>query len=197
MDGEAQALELVERARAGHPGAIADLLRAQRTHVIRYATRLCISPEDAEDAAQETLLALSRNIAALREVAALSRWLFRAVRTHCTRLARRSLRQTMLGSAADLGELAPSAEDVMVDEQLRQRLAAVMSELEPTARDLLVRRDILGETAPDIARDLGIGVEALKSRLHRARGEARKRLLASISRTGSAPGRSFGSGGLP
>jgi DNA-directed RNA polymerase specialized sigma24 family protein len=45
--------------------------------------RLCISPADAEDATQEALLALARYVGSLREVAALSRWLFLAVRQTC------------------------------------------------------------------------------------------------------------------
>jgi RNA polymerase sigma-70 factor (ECF subfamily) len=56
----------------------------------------------------------------------------------------------------------------------------VLGELEPSLRDALVRRDILGETAQEAANALGISVEALKSRLHRARRDAKRRLLASI-----------------
>src|SRR5690242_10031845 len=91
--------ELVDAARAGDAAALDELMRLCRTTVVRYAVRLCVSPEDAEDAAQEALLALSRYITALREVAALSSWLFLAVRTHCTRLARRSLRKALAADA--------------------------------------------------------------------------------------------------
>jgi RNA polymerase sigma factor (sigma-70 family) len=169
-------------ASAGDAGALEELLREQRTTVVRYAMRLCISPEDAEDAAQEALLALSRYVGALREAAALSSWLFTAVRTHCLRLARRSLRKALVrGDPGDeLADLAPSAEDQLVDEQLRWRLAAVIAALEPTAREVLLRRDVLGQPAAEVAAELGITVDAVKSRLHRARAEAKSRLLADI-----------------
>ena len=143
--------------------------------------RLCVSPEDAQDATQEVLLALSRYVGALREVAALSTWLFLAVRTHCTRLARRSLRHALaLDEGAPLAIEGPSPEEQLVDRQLRQRLSIVLSELDPLLREALLRRDVLGESATKAAAALGISVDALKSRLHRAREDVKRRLLASL-----------------
>src|ERR1700742_3323707 len=110
--------------------------------------RLCVSPADVEDATQEALLALAQYIGALREVAALSSWLFTAVRTHCTRLARRSLRHALdLDEGQPLMIEGPSPEEQLVDRQLRQRLAAVLSDLEPALREVIIRRDVLGESA--------------------------------------------------
>jgi RNA polymerase sigma-70 factor (ECF subfamily) len=175
----------IEAARAGDRAALERLMIVHRTQVVRYAMRLCISPEDAQDATQEALLALSRHISALREVAALSRWLFLAVRTHCTRLARRSLRRAMSLDDAPLKLEGPTPEEQLVDRQLRARLSAIVSDLDPLLRDVIVRRDILGETADESAAALGISIEALKSRLHRARAEAKRRLLSSISQPGT------------
>lgn len=174
-------LTAVESARAGDPDALETLLREQRTQVIRYAMRLCVSPADAEDATQEVLLSLARYIGALREVAALSSWLFSAVRTHCTRLARRSLRYALeLDEGQPLELEGPNPEDQLVDHQLRQRLAVILSELDPALRDVIIRRDVLGQSARAAADELGLSVEGLKSRLHRARAETKRRLLASI-----------------
>lgn len=171
----------LEAARAGDPIAIEALLRARRTEVVRYAMRLCISPADAEDATQEALLALTRHVASLREVAALSRWLFLAVRTHCLRLARRSLRHmASLDDGAPIELEGPSPEEQLVDRQLRHHLARVMSELAPELREVLVRRDVEGEPTADTAAALGLTVPAMKSRLHRARAEVKSRLLTEI-----------------
>jgi RNA polymerase sigma-70 factor (ECF subfamily) len=171
----------VEAARAGDAAALEALLRERRAEVVRYAMRLCISPADAEDATQEALIALSRYIRSLREVAALSRWLFVAVRTHCTRLARRSLRHVLaLDGDAPLELEGPTPEDQLVDRQLRHRLSIIMSELDPASRDVLIRRDVLGDSAADTAAALGITVAAVKSRLHRARAEVKQRLLATL-----------------
>lgn len=168
-----------------------ELLRARRTQVIRYAMRLCVSPEDVEDATQETLLALSRNIGGMREVAALSGWLFKAVRTHCTRLARRSLRRALSLDDAPLTIEGPTPEEQLVDRQLRHRLAAILAEMPEDQREAIVRCDVMGETPEEAARDLGVSASAFKSRLHRARAETKKRLLASISRTSKRRSGSF------
>jgi RNA polymerase sigma-70 factor, ECF subfamily len=172
---------LFEAARAGDPDALEALMRERRAQVVRYAMRLCISPTDAEDATQEALLALSRYVGTLREAAALSSWLFTAVRTHCMRFARRSLRYAFgVDGDPPLALEGPSPEDQLVDRQLRQRLSVVLATMDPTLREVLVRRDIAEESAHDVALALGISVEAVKSRLHRARQEARRRLLASL-----------------
>jgi RNA polymerase sigma-70 factor (ECF subfamily) len=182
----------VEAARAGDPEALEALLRERRTEVVRYAMRLCISPADAEDATQEALLALAHYIRGLREVAALSRWLFMAVRTHCTRLARRSLRHLLTPVGDEPLTLeGPNPEDQLVDHQLRHRLAIIVSELDPRFREVLLRRDVLGESAADAAAALGLSIDALKSRLHRARAEVKQRLLASLDQPAPRPRRAM------
>ncbi len=183
--------DLAVRARAGDPEALEELMRVHRAQVVRYAMRLCISPADAEDATQEVLLALARYIGSLREVAALSGWLFAAVRTHCTRLARRSLRHALsLDEGAPLEIEGPTPEEQLVDRQLRARLAVILSELEPSLREVIVRRDVEGESTEETARALGLTVPAMKTRLHKARAEAKRRLLASLDAQ-SAPRRSI------
>jgi RNA polymerase sigma-70 factor (ECF subfamily) len=172
--------DAIDAAAAGDARAIEELLREQHAHVIRYAMRLCISPEDAQDATQEVLLALSRSVGALRHVAALSTWLFLAVRTHCARLARRSLRYVLIADGSTLALEGDSPEEQLADRQLRHVLSIVLSEVDPAHREVILRRDVLGESAAEAAGGLGISVDALKSRLHRARSEVRRRLLAAL-----------------
>ena len=172
--------DLIDAARAGDAMALESLLRAYRAEVVRYAVRLCVSPADAEDATQEALLALSRYIGALREVAALSSWLFFAVRTHCLRLARRSVRYALAIDEERLSIEGPSPEEQLVDHQLRHRISLILAEIDPPMRDVILRRDVLGESAIEAAAALGLSVDALKSRLHRARAEVKKKLLLSM-----------------
>jgi RNA polymerase sigma-70 factor (ECF subfamily) len=173
--------ELFEAARDGDAAALEALMREHRTEVVRYAMRLCISPEDAEDATQEALLALSRYVRSLRAAAALSSWLFLAVRTHCIRLARRALRHALsFDEDTPLAIEGPTPEEQLVDRQLRHRVSKIVSDLDPGLREVIVRRDILEESAQEAAEAMGLSVQAVKSRLHRARGEVKERLLASI-----------------
>lgn len=115
-------------------------------------------------------------------MAALSTWLFLAVRTHCARLARRSLRYALsLDGDAPLAIEGDTPEEQLVDRQLRRRLSVIMGALEPGLRDVLLRRDVLGDSGSEVAEALGLSVPAVKSRLHRARAEVKEQLLASIS----------------
>src|SRR5687767_14897118 len=84
--------ELVARATSGEAGAIEALLRVAQTDIRRYARRSCRTTSDAEEAVQETLIVLYRKVNALRQVGAISGWLFRIVNRYCLRLAMRLAR---------------------------------------------------------------------------------------------------------
>lgn len=155
---------------------VSELLQAHRPQVIGYALRLCVDRDDAEDAAQETLLALAHSVGSARRVAKLSGWLFAVVKSHCLRLGRRTLRQMVSLEAAE----DHPAPEPFADELLRQRLAKVIASLDPDHREILVRRDLLGETAAEVSDALGLSLPAGKSRLHRARAELRQRLLSTL-----------------
>ena len=60
-------------------------------------------------------------------------------------------------------------EALAADEEVRRALETALRRLERSQREVLVLRDVEGLTAPEVAEVLGIGVTAVKSRLHRAR----------------------------
>lgn len=62
---------------------------------------------------------------------------------------------------------------------LRIDLTRSLERLSPPYRDVLILRDIHELTAPEVALELGLSIEAVKSRLHRARTMVREDLLAS------------------
>lgn len=60
---------------------------------------------------------------------------------------------------------------------LQRDLGAMIAALPNLYREVLILRDIEELTAPEAASELGISVEAVKSRLHRARSLLREKLL--------------------
>src|SRR5690606_10454117 len=68
-------------------------------------------------------------------------------------------------------------------------LEKAIGALEPIYREVLILRDVEGLTAPEVAEILGIKVQAVKSRLHRARLAVREDLapLLVTEPTQSAP----------
>lgn len=168
---------LVEAACAGDPAAISRLLQVCQPDLKRFARRACSNSEDAEDAVQIALWQLHRRVGALKTVAAFATWLFRIVERECFRLFRRR----------HPGDAAPGDEAQAVDglpaphvpTDLRMDLSAAVHALPPAYRTVLILRDIDELTAPETAEQLGISVDAVKSRLHRARAMVRERLMRS------------------
>jgi RNA polymerase sigma-70 factor (ECF subfamily) len=175
---------LLAAAQAGDVSALNQLVASYRQGVYRYGLHVCRTTEDAEDAVQETLWAATRAIHTFRGTASsIASWLFTIVRRECLRLLERH-RQTPVvrGRAEDalLADVVDAADTVA----LRQRitlLAAALAELDPLHREVILLRDIQELSAPEAAAELGISVDALKSRLHRARVHLRDHMRRRVA----------------
>lgn len=172
--------ELVERACAGDAPAVDELLVTCQPDLKRFARRACGNAEDAEDAVQVALWRLHRHIGTLRTVATFATWLFRIVERECFRLFRV---RGPAGTAQDEPE-QHAAPPAMLD--LRLDLTRAIAELPESYRVVLILRDVDELTAPEVAAHLGLSVEAVKSRLHRARAMVRARLIATGYRDAGA-----------
>ena len=154
----------LEAARAGDAHAMARLLGAERTRVVRYAERHC-SVHDVEDAVQETLLIVSRQIGQLRILEAFNGWLFRIVKRECDRM-KRFWRSHVHDYAPERALEQPVC--IPVDD-LRRDLLQALESLPPHYREVIVLRDVEELTIGDICEALDLTREAAKARLHRAR----------------------------
>jgi len=167
--------QLIEAARQGDSGAMSELLKVCQPDLKRFARRTCSTTEDAEDAVQVALWQLYRKIGALRTVATFTTWLFRIVERECYRLYRGKKYAESLDEM--IPEDMPHAPAVPID--LRMDLVRAMERLTPPYREVLILRDVHELTAPEVAAQLGLTLEAVKSRLHRARAQVREHLLTS------------------
>jgi RNA polymerase sigma factor (sigma-70 family) len=164
---------LIDAACAGDERALSQLLRACQPDLRRFARRTCSNSEDAEDAVQAALWQLHRKIGTLGTVAAFATWLFRIVERECYRIFKRS--------AAKAPHSAPLAEELaapQVPTDLRLDLARAIAALPEAYRVALILRDVEELTAPEVAASLGLSVQAVKSRLHRARAMVRESLMS-------------------
>jgi RNA polymerase sigma-70 factor (ECF subfamily) len=180
---------LVAAARAGEPSAIETLLERYQERVFGFGLRMCGDAEDAKDVLQETLLAAARTVRGFRGGASVSTWLYTIARSFCIKKRRKSkfapAEVSLDEEAAHLPSAAPGPEEAAARDQVKRALAAALSALEPASREVLILRDIEGLTAPDVAEITGSSVDAVKSRLHRARAGLRER-LAVVLGEGSA-----------
>ncbi|MEI6226219.1 MAG: sigma-70 family RNA polymerase sigma factor, partial [Deltaproteobacteria bacterium] len=80
------------------------------------------------------------------------------------------------GTAIDVADPARGPEEHLAGRQVQDALGAAIKDLEPMYREVLVLRDVEGLSASEVAEVTGVSVEAVKSRLHRARVAVRDRV---------------------
>ncbi|HZZ85946.1 MAG TPA: sigma-70 family RNA polymerase sigma factor [Anaeromyxobacteraceae bacterium] len=170
--------QLLEEARGGRREALEELLARHQRRIYRFGLKMCRDEEDAKDVLQDTLLAVARGIRDFRGQSSVSTWLYAIARSFCVKKRRRSKfapeQEQRLGSEAEeevvqVADPARPADETLAGRQVERALEAAIGGLQPIYREVLLLRDVEGLTAPEVAQVLGVSVEAVKSRLHRAR----------------------------
>ena len=177
--------QLLAAAQSGDRRAIERLLAAEAPRVARFAARMCRNPSDAEEVAQETLIAAVRTLPNFRAESSVSTWLYTIVRSFCIKQRRRgrtvrradaSLDDPQSAAATQLADENPRPDTNFADRELGEAIEHAVGELAPMYREVLILRDMEGLSAQEVADALGLRVDAVKSRLHRARIAVRERL---------------------
>ncbi|MFG3146118.1 RNA polymerase sigma factor [Streptomyces sp. NPDC048243] len=168
--------ELALRAAAGDRAALDVLLQQVRPEVVRRCGRFLPCREDAEEAAQDVLLQVSRKITTFEGRSRFSTWLHTVV-SNCARQKYRELKRR----AAERPEEIDAAQHVdprttSVIAGSRIDLLEALDRLEREHPHLvapLVYRDICQLEYAEVAERVGIPLGTLKSRLHEARKQVR------------------------
>lgn len=174
---------LLDAYRSGDDAALAVLLERHAPAVHRFGLKMCRDPEDAKDVLQDTLLAAARGAREFRGDSAVSTWLYTVARSFCIKRRRRP--RVEFTTLDDEGVMQVASPLAAPDEQASDRetgaaLQQAIRALDPAYREVLVLRDVEGLTAPEVSEVLGIGVDAVKSRLHRARVAVRERMTPFV-----------------
>lgn len=180
---------LISRARAGDSAAMESLLTEVTPSVERFVRRMCPG-SDADDVLQETLISLVRNLDRFEGRAALTSWVFALTRSACSR-QRRGLKNQPHESddvVASARDESADPEEQASEAQLSRALHEALDKLSPEHREVILLRDVEGLTAPEAAAALHLSVEALKSRLHRARAALRDELKPVLEGSVPPPG---------
>jgi RNA polymerase sigma-70 factor (ECF subfamily) len=196
--GSATDDDLLAAARRGDAAALEALLIRYQPHLYRFGLRMCGNEEDAGDVAQESLISMARSLRDFRGDASVSSWLYTIARRFCIKKRRRSkfapareesLDGPGIDAAQRLADPAPSPEQAATNRELHHALTRAIDGLEPTQREVLVLRDVEGLSAPEVAKILGVSVDAVKSRLHRARVVVRQALAPVLGTPSEEPPR--------
>lgn len=169
---------LVERARSGDRGALEALLSSLAPSIHRFARGLCKGATDADDVLQDTLIAVAGHLGEFEGRSSLSSWVFALTRSACSH-RRRGLKNRPPepdDALSEAPDAAPDPESIASRNELGRALTRALNGLSDDYREVILLRDVEGLSAPEAADALSISIDALKSRLHRARGALRDAL---------------------
>ena len=167
----------VRQAQAGQKDALRSLVVRFQDLAVGYAFSLLGDYHLAEDAAQEALVAMIRNIGQLREPAAFVGWLRTIVFKQCDRIRRRRRPEDselpLDENVVDEHEAPDRARSVdEIGRQVREAVAALPA-AQREAVTLYYMSDMSG---PEVAAFLGLPLTTIKKRLHDARSALRRRM---------------------
>jgi RNA polymerase sigma-70 factor, ECF subfamily len=181
-----QELVWLERARRGDQQAFARLVEAYQGPVYNLAYRMLGNSTEAEDATQETFVRVYTKLHTYQPDRKLSSWVFSIASHYCIdRLRRRghttllSLDEDPLVTVLPSGEQGPEAS--ALSSEARDEIQAMVAQLAPAYRVPLILRYWQDMSYQEIADVMGLSVQAVKSRLHRARLQMTERVPAGRS----------------
>ena len=152
-----------------------DLIEPQVAAAYRLALAILGDEEEARDAAQDAMLAAWRHWSSLRDVANVQAWFSRIVVNICRDRLRRRRPRPATGV-----DLLPTIDDGMAGQHAERDLVyRLLDELTPDHRLILVLRYFDDCSLPQLAQRLGVPLGTVKSRLHNATAQLRRRLEAS------------------
>jgi RNA polymerase sigma-70 factor (ECF subfamily) len=172
---------LVRRAKDGDEFALAALCRRHAPRVERIALHFLRDPEDARDAAQESLVKLVQRVGQFRGQSQFSTWLHRLVVITCKDVAQ--ARWAAQRRTEPLVEDTRVARDgdparALAESESRRELGRRLAELPPAQATVVALKDGFDVPFEEISRATGMPVGTAKCYAHRGRNELRARFPA-------------------
>ncbi|MGP6174415.1 RNA polymerase sigma factor [Corynebacterium sp. A21] len=169
-------LALLESAKAGDHRAFTELIKGAQRRMWAVAWSITGNQPDAEDAMQDALSAIWRNLHRFEPRARFSTWAYRIASNAALQIVR--ARREILDPDAGLTE---ASTDSPVDSQVSSTMVVreALAGLPEDFREALVLREYGGLSYQEVAEQQGVPVQTVKSRINRARGRLKESLLAA------------------
>jgi RNA polymerase sigma-70 factor (ECF subfamily) len=163
-----------------------------RPKILRYLTRF-VGEDEAEDLTQAVMVKVSKGLRKFRGDATLSTWIYRiATNTALDQLRSRAMKrinqQFSLTERQSEGEVdsakltiplekqTPSIEAAVIRKEMNECIDEFIDSLQETDKTVIVLSELEGFKNSEIAEILGVSLDTVKIRLHRARDRLRKQL---------------------
>jgi len=158
-----------------------------RPRVLRYLTRL-VGERDAEDLAQTVMLRVSGGLSQFRHDSSLSTWIYRIATNAAMDKLRSPVREQVLEDDPDpdegdvpLDARTLSVEAIAIRTEMSACIGEFIDHLPERYRAVMVLSEMEGFKNAEIAAILGVSLDTVKIRLHRAREKLRDDLQKGCS----------------
>lgn len=189
-----------EYLRSRHKDLFGVLVRRHQGQVYSMCVRMLGKPAEAEEVAQDVFIAVYKNLDRFRGDAKFTTWLYRVVVNHCKNkqsylIRRKTDRHDSMdqGKETEDGEMKrelpspnPTPEKATLQRERHRILEQGLQQLGDDQRNIIVMRDLQGMPYDEIAATLDVAEGTVKSRLHRARAELKKRVGRVLIQLGEA-----------
>jgi RNA polymerase sigma-70 factor, ECF subfamily len=177
---------LVERAQRGDRDAYERLAREAAGRLHNVALRITRNADDADDALQQTLVSIWRDLRSLRDPDRFEAWAYRILVRHCRAESRRMRRLNV--SVVDLSESMVVSADSSADVASRDEIGRAFERLSTDHRTVLTLHVMVGLPLTEIAEILDLPYGTVGSRLHNAKRAMRAALDGPANTSAAAEG---------
>lgn len=170
-----------------------EIYNAFQPRIFRYLTRL-VGEHEAKDLTQDVFMKVNNSLKTFRGESQLSTWIYRiATNTALDRLRNISLQQRgekkLLSDSTEeekdgnilAREKTPSVEKQLIKKEMNECIRGFIEGLPDNYRTAIILSELEGLQNSEIAEVLGLSLEVVKARLHRARNTLKKILEARCS----------------
>lgn len=185
--------KLIQQVKVGDHEAFEAIFRRYVSRVYRRAVKLVGNESDAEDVVQEVFLAVYEKAKTFRGESAFSTWLYRlTVNMALTKLRRRKkeeetpfddylprFREDGHHQVRPVVDWSEGIDKLLVNKEFQGVVREAIDSLPPVDKAVLLS-DLDGFSNLAIAEALGLSVQAVKARLHRARLFLRGKLAVHL-----------------
>jgi len=191
---------LIAQFKEGSMEAMEAIVDRYENRIFTFGLKMCGQLQDAEDITQDTFLNAFKYLNSFREETKLKNWLFKLAATACIRKRRKkkcepdhelSLETSFMNEDGTSGTYdIPDWSDEPSNNVLQAEMKSVIDHsikaLPHKYRLVFNLRDIEGFSTKETAEILGISIESVKTRLHRARTALREK-ISQAYREGKNP----------
>lgn len=168
--------KVIQRLKNGDIGSLEMLVNQYQEKAIRTAYLITQDRALARDVVQATFIQVYKSIHHLDSSRPFAPYFFKSVAYEAVRASKRSRRSISLddfhedtGYLDELISTAENPETVLEEQELREKIEAMLAQLSPEQRAVIVLKYYLGYSEQEMAQHLNTPKGTIKSRLYKAR----------------------------